>query len=80
LPHFLALPALLQDSELAAIVPRPLAKALAQNHSIATYELPYTTTPVEVRLLWHERVEGEPSQDWLHEILRRAAEDIRRGR
>lgn len=79
LPHFLALPALLQDSELAAIVPRPLARALEQNHSIATYELPYTTTPVEARMLWHERVEGEPSHDWLHEILRRAAEDLRHG-
>jgi hypothetical protein len=29
--------------------------------------------------LWHERVEGEPSHDWLHEILRRAAEDLRHG-
>lgn len=77
---FLALPALLQDSELAAIVPRPLARALAQHHAIATYEMPYTTTAVEVGLLWHERVEDEPSHDWLHEILRRAAEDLRRGR
>lgn len=80
LPHFLALPALLVDSELAAIVPRPLARALEQTHAITTYELPYTTTPVEVRLLWHERVEGEPSHEWLHEILRRAAEELRRGR
>ncbi|MDQ8727403.1 LysR family transcriptional regulator [Bradyrhizobium sp. LHD-71] len=80
LPHFLAVPALLQDSELAAIVPRPLAKALAQTHAIAAYDLPYSTRPVEVRLLWHERVEGEPSHKWLHEILRRATEGLRRGR
>ena len=80
LPHFLALPALLVDSELAAIVPRPLAGALEQTHAITTYELPYATTPVEVRLLWHERVEGEPSHEWLHEILRRATEDLRRRR
>lgn len=40
LPHFLALPALLVDSDLAAIVPRPLATALAQNYAIATCELP----------------------------------------
>src|SRR6266702_1128539 len=80
LPHFLALPALLVDSELAAIVPRPLARALEQTHAIASHELPYTTTPVEVRLLWHERLEGEPSHEWLHEILRRATEDLRRAR
>lgn len=63
----------LVDSELAAIVPRPLARALEPTHAITTSELPYTTTPVEVRLLWHERVEGEPSHEWLHEILRGAA-------
>jgi DNA-binding transcriptional LysR family regulator len=77
LPHFLALPALLEDSGLAAIVPRPLAKALERTHAIATYELPYATTALEVRLLWHERVEDDPSHEWLHEVLRRATEDLR---
>ena len=41
LPHFLALPALLDNSNLAAIVPRPLANAFAGSHPISTYELPY---------------------------------------
>ncbi|KRR22701.1 LysR family transcriptional regulator [Bradyrhizobium retamae] len=77
LPHFLALPALLRDSYLAAIVPRPLARALEQTYEIATYELPYATTSVEVRSIWHERVEHEPSHEWIHEILRRATEELR---
>jgi DNA-binding transcriptional LysR family regulator len=80
LPHFLALPALLADSELAAIVPRPLARAFERAHAVTIYELPYATTPVEVRLLWHERIEGEPAHDWLHDVLRRATEELRRGR
>ncbi|UFS86836.1 hypothetical protein LPJ38_24625 [Bradyrhizobium daqingense] len=80
LPHFLALPALLADSEFAAIVPRPLARAFERAHAVTTYELPYATTPVEVRLLWHERIEGESAHDWLHDILRRATGDLRRGR
>jgi DNA-binding transcriptional LysR family regulator len=77
MPHFLALPALLTDTGLAAIVPRPLAKAFERTHAITTYELPYPTTPLEVRLLWHERVEDEPSHEWLHDVLRRATEDLR---
>jgi DNA-binding transcriptional LysR family regulator len=77
LPHFLAVPALLENTELAAIVPRPLAKALAARHPIATHELPYPTTLLEVRLLWHQRVDGDPSHTWLHEILRRATEPLR---
>ncbi|OAF10231.1 LysR family transcriptional regulator [Bradyrhizobium centrolobii] len=80
LPHFLALPALIEDSGLAAIVPRPLAKAFERTYAIATHELPYATTPVEVRLLWHERLEDEPSHDWLHDVLRRATEALRHER
>jgi DNA-binding transcriptional LysR family regulator len=79
LPHFLAVPALLEDTALAAIVPRPLAKALQRTHRIASYELPYATTNFEVRMLWHERVEGDPSHEWLHEALRRSAEGLRKG-
>jgi DNA-binding transcriptional LysR family regulator len=79
LPHFLALPALLIDSDLAAIVPRPLARALEEAYAVTSHELPYTTMPVEVRLLWHESVEEEPPHEWLHEILRRAAAHLRYG-
>ncbi|MBR0756496.1 LysR family transcriptional regulator [Bradyrhizobium jicamae] len=78
-PHFLALPALLEDTELAAIVPRPLAHSFARTHAIATHELPYPTSPIEVRVLWHERHEGDPAQEWLHEVVRRSAEDVRSG-
>src|SRR5215831_18501099 len=55
LPHFLALPAFLDSPGMAAIVPCPLADAFARNIPIAIHELPYATTRLEVRLLWHER-------------------------
>jgi DNA-binding transcriptional LysR family regulator len=79
LPHFLAVPALLEGSDLAAIVPRPLAEAFARKHSISICELPYPTSRLEVRSLWHERHEGDASQEWLHGILRRATEQLRTG-
>jgi DNA-binding transcriptional LysR family regulator len=77
LPDFLALPELLCNSCLAAIVPRPLAKWFARGHPISAYELPYTTTHLEVRSLWHERHESDTSQDWLRGILRSATEHLR---
>ena len=79
LPHFLALPAFLDGSEMSAIVPRPLAQAFARSNPIAIHELPYPTTRLEVRTLWHERHDGDASQDWLHEIMRRATEHLRAG-
>ncbi|MDA9433587.1 LysR family transcriptional regulator [Bradyrhizobium sp. CCBAU 51627] len=77
LPHFLALPALLEDTGLAAIVPRPLAKVLQKTYALGICELPYATTALEVRLLWHERVSGDPSHEWFHDLLRRATEQLR---
>lgn len=58
-PHFLALPALIEESNLAAIVPRPLAKAVDQSFEIAIHELPYTTKSLQVHLLWHERLDED---------------------
>jgi DNA-binding transcriptional LysR family regulator len=77
LPHFLALPAFLGNSSLAAIVPRPLAESLAATHSMAIHELPYATARLEVRALWHERHEGDASQSWLHETVRQATSHLR---
>ncbi|MBR1124610.1 LysR family transcriptional regulator [Bradyrhizobium lablabi] len=79
LPHFLAVPALLEGPDLVAIVPRPLAEAFAREHAISICELPYPTTRLEVRSLWHERHEGDASQEWLHGILRRATAHLRTG-
>jgi DNA-binding transcriptional LysR family regulator len=77
LPHFLAVPSLLEGSGLAAIVPRPLADSFGRTHSILKYELPYPTARLEVRSLWHERHEGDASHEWLHGVMRRATEPFR---
>jgi DNA-binding transcriptional LysR family regulator len=72
LPHFLVIPALLEDSALAAIVPRPLATEFARTNPIAVHALPYTSRRFEVSSLWHERLTGDDSHEWLHGIIRRA--------
>jgi DNA-binding transcriptional LysR family regulator len=79
LPHFLALPAFLDGSGMSAIVPRPLADSFARTNPISIHELPYPTSRLEVRSLWHERHEGDASQDWLHDVMRRATEHLRAG-
>jgi DNA-binding transcriptional LysR family regulator len=76
LPNFLALPMLLQDAHLTAIVPRPLAMALTGLHPISMHELPYKTAPVGVSVLWHERNADDVPQTWLRRMLRRATEPL----
>jgi DNA-binding transcriptional LysR family regulator len=76
LPHFLALPSLLEDTDLAAIVPRSLASSLARMHRLSIYELPYRTPLVDVSVLWHERNAGDAPQEWLRELLRQSGEPL----
>jgi DNA-binding transcriptional LysR family regulator len=73
LPHFLALPSLIEDAQLVAIVPRPLAGALAEMHPLSVYELPYRSSVVDVGILWHARNTDDAPQEWLREMLRRAS-------
>jgi DNA-binding transcriptional LysR family regulator len=77
LPHFLALPSLLDLSDLVAIVPRPLAKLLARMPSLSIHELPYKSSHVDVGVLWHERNATDAAQEWLRKMLRRAADSLR---
>jgi DNA-binding transcriptional LysR family regulator len=77
LPHFLAMPAFLEDETHAAIVPRPLGHSFARSFPIAVHELPYPTTRFAVASLWHGRHEGDASQNWLHDIVHRATADLR---
>ena len=69
LPHFLALPMLLADSDLLAIVPRPLAHVFTASGAIAMRELPYPTTPVVVQAVWHTRNDDDPAHKWLREAI-----------
>ncbi|MGY3617823.1 LysR family transcriptional regulator [Bradyrhizobium sp. USDA 10063] len=77
LPHVLALPSLLEDRHLTAIIPRPLARSLTRTHPLSTYDLPYKTATVDVGVLWHERNAGDPAHQWLREMLGRAADPLR---
>ncbi|WP_024513133.1 LysR family transcriptional regulator [Bradyrhizobium sp. ARR65] len=79
LPHFLAIPSLLEDAHLAAIVPRPLGALLARMHQLSIHELPYRTAVMDICALWSERSLGDTAQDWLREMLMRASESLRSG-
>jgi len=77
LPHFLALPSLIENTDLTAIVPRPLARSLSRKHPLSLHELPYKTKLLDVSVLWHERNAADMPQVWLREMLRHATEPLR---
>ncbi|MFJ3525340.1 LysR substrate-binding domain-containing protein [Pseudomonas sp. NPDC090203] len=78
LPHFLALPMLLEGSELLAIVPRPLARTFARTLGFMIKQLPYTAPRQQLDMIWHSDNDNDPAQRWLHAQISSAADEISR--
>ena len=76
-PHSLAVPELLVDSDMLSIVPAPLAQAFASRGDLHAKPLPYEVANVSLRAIWHRRHEHDPAHVWLREQLMEIAESTR---
>jgi len=60
---FLALPAIVASSNMIATVPRPLVDASSAH--IRVLDLPFPFPGLEIKQIWHERFDNDPSNRWL---------------
>jgi DNA-binding transcriptional LysR family regulator len=74
IPHFLAIPMLLENSHLMSIMPRPLAAVFAK--TLVSRELPYQVTPQQLDIVWHSHNDINPAHAWLREQLSATAKSI----
>ena len=72
-PHSLAIPSLLADSDMISIVPATLARAFASGKTLLVRALPYRSEGTVLRAVWHRRNEHDPACAWLREEVRRIA-------
>ncbi|WP_256856465.1 LysR family transcriptional regulator [Variovorax sp. KK3] len=68
-PHSLAVPDLLANSDMVSIVPAPLAQSFVARRELLSKALPYATQHAVVRAVWHRRHEHDPAHVWLREQL-----------
>jgi DNA-binding transcriptional LysR family regulator len=71
-PHFMALPSMLHEADLIAIVADLLAPTF-RAAGLVVSPLPYSTTPVAAKLIWHRRSEHDPGQVWFRGLISRVA-------
>ena len=67
MPSFMLAKQILQNSDFAAVLPRPLG--LSFKGALKLYELPVRVPNGEVVLGWHERTHHSPPHRWLRERL-----------
>lgn len=68
-PHALAIPALLAETDMLSIVPATLAMALAQGGALLRRDPPYRAQESTVRAVWHSRDEHDAGHAWLRETV-----------
>lgn len=69
LPHALALPDVLGDSDLLSVVPEPLACAFQTKFGLCQRPLPYPAPVSMLQAVWHARNQSDPGHLWLRRQL-----------
>ncbi len=73
-PHSLAIPALLRDTNMLSIVPESLAVALTKGADLIRRKLPYPARTSVMRAVWHRRDEHDAGHVWLRDRVVKAAQ------
>lgn len=73
-PHSLAIPALLRDSDMLSIVPASLARALTRGDAgLVMRQPPYPASQATTRAVWHSRHDHDAGHIWLRDTVAEVA-------
>jgi DNA-binding transcriptional LysR family regulator len=65
--HYLAIPAIVAQSDLLGTVPRQLAEHFARQYALQIFPLPLQMPAVQVSLIWHQQQDRAVGLRWLKE-------------
>ena len=68
-PHSLAIPSLVRDTDMLSIIPSSLAGELLACGSFVTRPPPYTVDSARFSVVWHSRNNHDPAQEWLRNCI-----------
>ncbi|MED5607709.1 LysR family transcriptional regulator [Pseudomonas sp. JH-2] len=71
--HSLAIPALLRDTDMVALVPSQLAAEFARDGAFLARAVPYEAPISVVRAVWHRRNQQDPAHAWLRQQIAEVA-------
>ena len=74
-PHSLAIPSLLQETDMLSIVPASLATALTRSADLLRRQPPYRAGSSITRAVWHSRNEHDVAHAWLRDMVAKVAKD-----
>jgi DNA-binding transcriptional LysR family regulator len=69
-PHFLAVPNIIANTDFLCVVPRRLAQVYADLGQVSVAALPAANESFEVSQFWHRRLDVDPANLWLRRAIR----------
>jgi DNA-binding transcriptional LysR family regulator len=69
LPHFLAMPFLIAESDLVVTIAERIARTVGARLPVATFEPPLPVPGFTLGVYWHSRDGGDPALTWIREQL-----------
>ena len=76
LPHFLAVPGLLERTDLVISLAERMARSLCAGHALDVLEHPLALEPFTVYQVWHERTRASGAYAWFREQVRQVCDGI----
>lgn len=73
-PSFLALPFMLENSDMVACIPARLARRMMRMAAVEVFDIPLDLPLFDVRMLWHPRTQHSPAHEWLREVMLECAQ------
>lgn len=75
-PSFLALPFVLESSDMVACVPARLARRMKRMAAVDMFDIPLDLPRFDVRMLWHSRTQNSPAHAWFRELVLECARQV----
>ena len=68
-PHYLAMPFIVSQSDVVCTLPLPLARLFEQRFPVKVVRCPLPIQPIPLFLMWHACQDSEPAHQWLRSSL-----------
>jgi len=68
-PHFSAVGAILQHTDLVATVPERFASSCIEPFGLATLPLPVNLPDIAINLFWHAKYHRDPANRWFRQLM-----------
>lgn len=77
--HLSGIEAVIANSDRVAVITEALVDGIGLEKTVQVLSLPFDIPTLDVTLQWHERINKDPAQTWLHKAVIEVAEHVGQG-